>query len=58
MVIKKSIEKFKKEKVKKDDILDSIVLALTSKYWQKNGSRTITQNPEKDEMGIPFEIYY
>ena len=58
MVVKKSIEKFKKEKVKKDDILDSIVLALTSKYWQKNGSRTITQNPEKDEMGIPFEIYY
>jgi predicted RNase H-like nuclease len=58
VVIKKSIEKFKKEKVKKDDILDSIVLALTSKYWQKNGSRTITQNPEKDEMGIPFEIYY
>ena len=58
MVVKKSIEKFKKEKVKKDDILDSIVLALTSKYWQKNGSRTITQIPEKDEMGIPFEIYY
>ena len=58
MVVKKSIEKFKKEKVKKDDILDSIVLALTSKYWQKNGSRTITQNPEKDEMGIPFEIFY
>lgn len=58
MVVKKSIEKFKKEKVKKDDILDSIVLALTSKFWQKNGSRTITQNPEKDEMGIPFEIYY
>jgi predicted RNase H-like nuclease len=58
IVVKKSIEKFKKEKVKKDDILDSIVLALTSKYWQKNGSRTITQNPEKDEMGIPFEIYY
>ena len=58
MIVKKSIEKFKKEKVKKDDILDSIVLALTSKYWQKNGSRTITQNPEKDEMGIPFEIYY
>ena len=58
MVVKKSIEKFKKEKVKKDDILDSIVLALTSKYWRKNGSRTITQNPEKDEMGIPFEIYY
>ena len=57
-IIEKTLENFKKEKVKKDDILDSIVLALTSKYWQKNGSRTITQNPEKDEMGIPFEIYY
>ena len=30
----------------------------TSKYWQNNGSRIISQNPKKDEMGIPFEIYY
>ena len=57
-IIEKTLENFKKEKVKKDDILDAISLALTSKYWQNNGSRIISQNPQKDEMGIPFEIYY
>ena len=57
-IIEKTIENFKKEKVKKDDILDSVVLALTSKYWQINGSRMIGQTPKNDEMGIPFEIYY
>jgi len=57
-IIEKSLENFKKEKVKKDDILDSIALALSSKNWQNNGSRIISQNPKKDEMGIPFEIYY
>jgi predicted RNase H-like nuclease len=44
--------------VKKDDILDSIALAITSKKWKKNGSRIIKQSPENDELGIPFEIYY
>ena len=57
-IIEKTLENFKKEKVKKDDILDAIALALTSKYWQNNGSRIISQNPKNDEMGIPFEIYY
>ena len=57
-IIEKTLENFKKEKVKKDDILDSIALALTSKNWRNNGSRIINQNPKKDEMGIPFEIYY
>ena len=58
LIIEKTLENFKKEKVKKDDILDAIALALTSKYWQKNGSRIISQTPKNDEMGIPFEIYY
>jgi len=57
-IIEKTLENFKKEKVKKDDILDAIALALTSKYWKYNGSRIISQNPKNDEMGIPFEIYY
>ena len=57
-IIKKTLVSFKKEKVKKDDILDAIALALTSKNWQNNGSRIISQHPKKDEMGIPFEIYY
>ena len=57
-IIEKALENFKKEKVKKDDILDAIALALTSKHWQNNGSRIISQTPKKDEMGIPFEIYY
>ena len=57
-IIEKTLENFKKEKVKKDDILDSIALALTSKYWKNNGSRMISQTPKNDEMGIPFEIYY
>tara|TARA_Y100000389_G_scaffold186195_1_gene206307 strand:- start:426 stop:1136 length:711 start_codon:yes stop_codon:yes gene_type:complete len=57
-IVEKTLENYKKEKVKKDDILDAIALALTSKYWQNNGSRIISQTPKKDEMGIPFEIYY
>ena len=29
---------------------------IFSKKWKKNGSRIITQSPENDELGIPFEI--
>ena len=57
-IIEKTLENFKKEKVKKDDILDAIAFALTSKNWRNNGSRIINQTPKQDEMGIPFEIYY
>ena len=57
-IVEKTLENFKKEKVKKDDILDAIALALTSKYWHNNGSRIISQTPKNDEIGIPFEIYY
>jgi len=57
-IIEDFFKKNKKEMVKKDDILDSIALAITSKKWKKNGSRIIKQSPENDELGIPFEIYY
>ena len=57
-ILEKNYHCYKKEKIKRDDILDSICLALSVKKWKQNGSKKITQIPEYDYEGLPFEIYY
>ena len=57
-ILEKNYTKYKNEKIKRDDILDAISLALSVKRWSINGRRKITQYPTYDEKGLPFEIYY
>ena len=44
--------------LKKDDIVDAAVLALSAKLWNKNGKCKITQEISHDSNGIPFQIRY
>ena len=57
-ILEKNYHQYRNEKIKRDDILDAITLALSVKEWSNNGKRKITQYPEYDEKGLPFEIYY
>lgn len=50
--------KFKSNMLKKDDIVDAAVLALSAKLWNKNGKCKITQEISRDSNGIPFQIRY
>ena len=44
--------------LKKDDIIDAAVLALSAKHWSKNGKCQIMQEISHDSNGIPFQIRY
>ena len=57
-VLEDSYQKYCHKKIKKDDILDAMSLAVSAMYWKKNNKRKITQIPKKDEKGIALEIYY
>ena len=57
-VVQKYYDLFRRENLKKDDIVDSISLAISAQNWAKNGQRKITQTPLTDDKGIAFEIYY
>ena len=50
--------KFKSNMLKKDDIIDAAVLALSAKLWSKNGKCQIMQEISHDSNGIPFQIRY
>ena len=50
--------KFKSNMLKKDDIIDAAVLALSAKLWSKNGKCQIMQKISHDSNGIPFQIRY
>ena len=50
-------QKNKKTGIKKDDIADSMVLCISAKNWNKNGRRTINNQPNKDEKGISFGLH-
>ena len=50
--------KFKSNMLKKDDIVDAAVLALSAKLWSKNGKCQIMQEISHDSNGIPFQIRY
>lgn len=57
-LIQSAYEEYKKENIKRDDILDAIILAISAREWEKNGSRIIKQKEDNDVMNIPFGIFY
>lgn len=57
-ILEQNYLKYRSQKIKKDDILDAISLALSVKKWISNGRRKISQFPECDDKGLPLEIYY
>ena len=52
-----ALSKYKKSDVNKDDILDSLVAAVTAKCGF-DSLRTIPDAPEHDETGLPMEMVY
>ena len=52
------MDKFRGTKIKVDDILDAIILAISAKKWEENGSRVLSQLNTSDEKSIPVSIYY
>jgi predicted RNase H-like nuclease len=52
-----ALRKYKKSDVKKDDILDALVAAVTARCGFK-ALKTIPDAPEHDETGLPMEIVY
>ena len=57
-ILNNSMDKFRGSKVKIDDLLDAIILAISAKKWKDNGSRVLTQLNTSDEKNIPISIYY
>ena len=57
-IVSSTFKNNKSNKIKIDDILDSIILAISSKNWKSNGSRIIQQLENNDEKKIPISIYY
>ena len=57
-ILNNTMDKFRGSKVKVDDILDAIILAISAKKWKENGSRVLTQLNTLDEKNIPVSIYY
>tara|TARA_B100001287_G_scaffold226171_1_gene195852 strand:+ start:3151 stop:3852 length:702 start_codon:yes stop_codon:yes gene_type:complete len=57
-ILNNTVDKFRGTKLKIDDILDAIILAISAKKWEKNGSRILTQLNTSDEKNIPVAVYY
>ena len=57
-ILNNSMDKFRGTKIKVDDILDAIILAISAKKWEENGSRVLSQLNTSDEKSIPVSIYY
>jgi predicted RNase H-like nuclease len=57
VLVDDALWKYKKSDVKKDDILDALVAAVTARCGFK-GLKTIPDAPEHDETGLPMEIVY
>ena len=51
-------EEYRRNEVKKDDILDALALAIFAKESEENGLMTIPEDPEMDEEGIKMAIHY
>lgn len=52
-----ALREYKRNDVNKDDILDSLVAAVTAKFGF-NSLKTIPNAPEHDETGLPMEVVY
>lgn len=56
-IVNNALRQFERKDVARDDILDSMVLALTSRFGN-DGLNTLPEVPEKDSIGLPMEIVY
>jgi len=56
-VINAALVRFKRREVKHDDILDSMVSAVTARFG-KNRLSSLPEKPETDKTGFPMEIVY
>jgi len=56
-LVKDALSKFNKSDVADDDILDALIGAVTAKFGMKP-LKTIPDDPERDEMGLPMEMVY
>ena len=51
------LSRSKRKDVKRDDMLDSMVAAITAKFGN-NRLGTLPKNPKTDSTGLPMEIVY
>lgn len=56
-IVNNALARFKRKDVARDDILDSMVLALTARFGN-DLLNTFPEMPEKDSLGFPMEIVY
>jgi|GEM_PF-71361 len=55
-LVKQTLQRFSRKIVLRDDILDALVGALTARHFQH--LRSLPENPEIDELGLPMEVVY
>jgi len=51
-------EEFRRNEVGEDDIVDAMALALGAKQSEKDGIKTLPEQPENDSMGLIKAIHY
>ncbi|NBC25613.1 MAG: DUF429 domain-containing protein [Bacteroidetes bacterium] len=51
-------EEFRRNEVAEDDIVDSMVLALSAKQSADSGIQTLPEDPPHDSKGLPMAIHY
>lgn len=56
-IINDTLVRFKRKEVKPDDILDSMVAAITASF-RKNRLVALPEDSETDSTGLPMEIVY
>jgi predicted RNase H-like nuclease len=56
-VLEHVLSSYPRKQVKKDDVLDALVAAVTARLGKK-GLLTIPEHPEKDAKGLVVEMAY
>ena len=58
-IFKKASSRIPEARVKKDDILDALVAAVTARRgWQSGGLQMLPESPDKDSKGLAMEMVY
>ena len=57
-IFRKIIGETKRKDVKKDDIIDALCLCIVNKLGFENGLSYLSDNHDKDHIGIPIKIAY
>jgi len=51
-------EEYRRNEVKRDDIIDALILAIYAEESLNNSIKTLPEEPERDETGLPMAIHY